>query len=165
MFCGVENTFSYCLLTVFCRRCCLVLGKWLIFPMYVGDCFWRDSAQVTICGLPFLLPSNEKVPQYVLFSNLLCGLSANLTSQYPLLRLFHTNTRYLLTKLLYACFQISRAIANIYVTISNRSHSHDAGTRGNFVRGRAGTSSCRHTTWRLVRCKPSTLCRLYSWLS
>ena len=42
MFCGGENTFSYCLLTVFCRRCCLVLGKWLIFPMFSSvDCPWR----------------------------------------------------------------------------------------------------------------------------
>ena len=42
MFCGVENTSSYCLLTVFCRRCCLLLGKCLIFPMYIGvDCPWR----------------------------------------------------------------------------------------------------------------------------
>jgi hypothetical protein len=42
VFCGVANMFSYCLLTVFCRRFCLVLGKWLISPMYGGaECPWR----------------------------------------------------------------------------------------------------------------------------
>ena len=39
VFCGVENTFSYCLLTVFCRCCCIDLGKWFIFLMSGGaDC-------------------------------------------------------------------------------------------------------------------------------
>ena len=60
MFCGVENTFSYCLLTVFCRRCCLVLGKWLIFPLYGGvDCPWRLMVGVNdllyvAFGMPFI---------------------------------------------------------------------------------------------------------------
>ena len=54
----------------------------------------------------------KKVPQYALSSNLLCGLSANLMSKYPL-RPVHTNTHYLLAKVPYACFQILSVTAII----------------------------------------------------